>query len=384
MIFMKRSFVLLLAGLLFTPFSDAAPGKSKKTQPQTTPPANTPPALVIKEIPKIPETDLVAKVGKGGLTQKEYDFYLLRFANRSQKTVQALSEEERKSALNEGLDDEILFQAALADGSLNNKYIRFMMGSLYKSNKATATLDPRNITEEEMKAYYDAHKSEFHTPKELLIKGAKFESAEGAANFVKKLKKSKNPASDSEWKDLGWFTEGKVAAMLMQEVCDMVVKLKKGQISKPIQDPGMKTIYYVFYCVDESPGMPLDFGDVSSKIKFELLNQKQNTSYADLLKKMGFDPKKVSEEDALFLGALQAGLWREHSVREYSINAYTMKKKQSKEKLLPQLRKKYPVTIIEKKDTPADADKAQDKTKDNSGKKPKDKEKEELDKKLVL
>lgn len=373
MISIKRSFVLLLAGLLLIPFADAAPAKSKKIQPQTTPPANTPPALVIKEIPQIAETDLVAKVGKGGITRKEYDFYQLRFANKARKNVKTLSAEDKKSALNSAIDDEILFQAALAEGALNDKYIRFMMGSLYKSNKTVATLDPRKITEEEMKAYYDAHKSEFHTPREVLIKGAKFESAEGAANFIKTLKKSKSPASDSEWKDLGWFTEGKVAARLMQEVCDMAVQLKKGQISKPIQDPGLKTIYYVFYCVDEKPGMPLDFGDVSSKIKFLVLDQKQKANYADLLKKMGFDPKKVSEEDALFLGALQAGIWREHSVREYSINAYTMKKKQSKEQLLPQLRKKYPVTILEEKPKDDSPDKEKDR-----------KAKEELKKKLVL
>jgi len=347
----KKSFVVLLAGLFFIPIAASAQQRGKKIPAQGKKTTATAPApLVIKEIPQIPETDLVAKVGKGGLTKKEYDFYLLRCANRSRKTVQSLTEEERKSALDEGIDDEILFQAALAEGALNDSYIRFMMGSLYKSSRTVANLNPNQLTEEELKAYYDAHKNEFRTPKENLIKGAKFESSEGATNFIKRLKKSKNPASDSEWKDLGWFTEGKVAAMLMQEVCDMAIKLKKGQVSKPIQDPAMKTIFYVFYCVDEKPGMQLDFGEVSSKIKFLCLDQKQKENYDQLLKEMGFDPKKISADDAIFLAALKNGFYREHSVRERCINTYISKKKQTREKLLPKLRKKYPATIIEEKE----------------------------------
>lgn len=348
---------ILLAGLLFIPFCASAQklGKSTSTPSKNTPGSTTntpqgtnavPAPVVIKEIPQIPDAGLVAKVGKGGLTKGEYDFYLLRFANKSRKTVSSLNAEERKTALNDGLDDEILFQAALEEGALNEKYVRFMMSSLFRSKQTLSDIRPDQFTDSDLKSYYDAHTSEFSTPAGRHMKGVKFDSAASASDFIKKMKKSKDPASAPEWVDFGVIAEGKNIVEVTSEVSEKALKLKKGQISEPLTGR-LPTPCFVFFCVDQKIGTPLPFEEVKGKVKFALVGQKQKENYDNLLKKMGFDPKKISEDDALFLSALNNGMHRDISVRQYCINAYIGKQKSKREQLLPELKKKYPVTLIE-------------------------------------
>lgn len=337
--------VLLLA-LFFFPFITSAQ-QSGKTNSLSNKKTSAPAAVVIKEVPQIPQDGLVASVGRGGLTKSEYDFYLLKFANRLRKNVKSLSPEEKKNALNEGLDDEILFQAALAEGALNDSYIRFMMSSLFRSSKTLSSIRPDQFKDFELKAYYDAHQKEFSEPAESHIKCAKFNSKTSALNFIKTLKQSKTPASSPEWKDLGCLSEKKPLVELPTELNNKVAKLKKGQISEPLSPSFSKDICYVFICVDQKEARLIPYDEAKSKVKFALVNQKQKENYEILLKKMGFDPQKISENDALFLGALNNGLHRDISVRQRCINTYVAKKKLKREELLSELKKKYPVKLLE-------------------------------------
>ena len=345
---------ILLAGLFFIPLDSPAQqsAKSNSALNKNTTPANqgtssSPAPVVIKDIPQISTEGLVARAGKGGLLKGEYAFYLLKLANKSRKNVKSLSPEERKAALSEGLDDELIFQAALEDGALNDKYIRFMMSSLFRSNQTVANISPDKFSDAELKAYYDAHMNEFCTPSEKHIKGAKFNSTASASDFIKKLKKAKEPASVPEWNDFGWLVEGKQIVELPSDISDKVLKLKKGQISEPLAGQSSRDTCFVFFCSEQKEAAQLPFDEVKGKVKFALVGQKQKENYDNLLKKMGFDPKKISEEDALFLSALNNGLYREITVRQYCINAYVDKKKLKREQLLPELKKKYPITIIE-------------------------------------
>lgn len=300
-----------------------------------------------KDVPAMPEADLAAKVGRGGLTKQEYDWYLLRFANKSHKQVQALSPEERRKALEEGVDDETLFQASIADGMLNDSYIRSMMASLYRSNATLSSVDPRKFTDEELKAYYDAHPNEFAEPVMNHVKVAKFNSKTEAADFAKKARQSKNPDSLPAWSDLGWIGIGSTAGRLPTEITDKAAKLKQGQMSDPIPDIAVKEINYVFWAVERKEARPVAFEDAKGKVKFALVNQKQKENYAKLLKKMGFEPGKISEEDALFLSALEKGYHRDISVRQRCINNFIYKKKAKREQLLPALKKQFPATILD-------------------------------------
>lgn len=323
---------------------NSSPPKTNPGQAET---VAAPAGVVIKEVPQIPTEGLVAKVGKGGLTKSEYDFYLLRFANKAGKKVKSLSDEERKTALNNGIDDELVFQDALAEGALNDQYIRFMMTSLFKSKQTVANINPEKFTDEDLKAYYDAHLKEFSTPSEKHIKGARFNSTASAADFIKKLKTAKEPAALPEWTDFGWLAEGKQIVELPSAVSAKVLKLKKGQISEPIQERASSDVCFVFLCSEQKEPVQLSFEEAKGKVKFALVDQKQKENYEALLKKMGFDPKKISEADALFLSALNNGFYREITVRERCISNYLYKKNQKTEQLVPELRKKYPVTIIE-------------------------------------
>ena len=103
----------------------------------------------------------------------------------------------------------------------------------------------------------------------------------------------------------------------------------------------------MFFCADQKTAEQIPFDEARGKVKFALTGQKQKENYDSLLKKMGFDAKKISEEDALFLAALNSGVHRDISVRERCISMCISKKKLKREQLLPELRQKYPVTIID-------------------------------------
>lgn len=341
---MGRRFLSLCAAACLTasfPVCDAIAADNKPAG------TATPVQVQAKDVPAIPEADLVAKVGRGGLTKKEYDWYLLRFANKSGKSVSSLSPDDRKKALGEGLDDETLFQASIANGILNDTYIRFMMSSLFRSNSTVATIDPRKFTDEELKAFYDANPSQFAEPATNHVKIAKFNSKAEAADFVKKARQTKNPDSLPAWNDLGWIGIGSTSRGIPTEITDKAAKLKPGQISEPIPDIAVKEINYVFWAVERKESRPIPFEEAKGKVKFALIGQKQKENYANLLKKMGFDPKKVSEEDALFLSALEKGYHRDISVRQRCIVTYVSKRKAKQEQLLPELRKQFPTTLLE-------------------------------------
>ncbi len=348
-VFMGRSLLpLCAAACLAASFanSDVSAADRKPAAPAA-PASSVANPVQAKDVPEMPEASLVAKVGRGGLTKQEFDWYQLRFANKAKKSVAQLSPEERRKALEEGIDDETLFQASIADGILNDSYTRFSMGSLYRSNKTLAGVDPRKFTDEELKAYYDAHPAEFSEPAANYVRVAKFNSKAEAADFCKKARKAKDPASLQGWLDLEWVSEGAQKAGLPTEITDKAAKLKQGQISDPVMDVMVKEIHYVFWASERKEAKPIPFEEAKGKVKFALVGQKQKDAQSALLKKLGFDPKKVSEEDALFFGALESGLHRDISVRQRCISTYVSKKGSTREQLLPALKKQFPATILE-------------------------------------
>src|SRR3989339_2258117 len=106
---MSRTFNTLFIIALFVTLvlsSDNCSAQKPKLPPAQ--PKSIKPTYTKKEIPQGKLINLVAKVGSGGITKADYDFYLLKFANKNRKGVGALSAEDRKAALNMAIDDELV------------------------------------------------------------------------------------------------------------------------------------------------------------------------------------------------------------------------------------------------------------------------------------
>ncbi|OGV49590.1 MAG: hypothetical protein A2X49_06420 [Lentisphaerae bacterium GWF2_52_8] len=307
--------------------------------------ATTQKQTIIKDIPQGPMKNLLIKVGPGGISKDELDFYYLRFANKAGKTPDTLSPEEKKKAGEEGINDETLFQAALAEGAFNDNYIQSLIISQYKSSETNSKIDPKSFTEAELEAHYKAHPEEFSEPATNHLKSLKLDGTQQDNEKKIKLAKTK-PDSIQEWSDLGWMDKEKFTSMgFYPAVAEKLIKIKTGQCSEPI-DFMRGTPKLLFYSVEAKESTPIPYEQAKGKVKFSLVSQKQKELTSGLMQKLAQTYKGASEDELLLRAGLASGCQRYISTRQYVINWFLAKKKATREQLLPELKKKYPASTV--------------------------------------
>ncbi len=296
-----------------------------------------------KDIPQGPLENLMVKVGQGGVTKADYDFWLLKTANKAKKAVSALSDDEKKQALFSAIDEELLFQGALAEGAYKDDYICWRIIEIYKSSNTTAKIDPNKFSDDELEKYYKAHPEKFSRPAKVNVKGLKYTNASDQEVQKALAQVKANPNSIKDWVDLGWIEEGKVAAGLPQQITDPITKLKKGQNSGIVNDriSGWK---FIFLVIDRTEPELIPFSEAKGKVKFEFIGAKQEEMRKKLVDSKG--QKGLSEEEILLNSGLQTGAQREIQNRKYIVEWYVTKKKVPREQLLPELKKKFKIEIL--------------------------------------
>lgn len=328
------------------------PAPVAKKQPAAAPAAPAAPAAdklsYPGPAPAVTIANPVATVGSGGVAKSEYDWYLLKTANKLNKSVAALTSDEKKIGLNLAIEDELLFQAALAEGALKDDYVCRMLVDTYKSTTVTAKIDPSAFTDDELQKYYRAHPEKFATPATVAVKGLKFVNAsdEEVQRVLQQVKT--NPEAITNWVNLGTFTEGQASAGLPPQIANAVTKLNKGQNSGIVTDRGSGW-KYIFLVTDRSEATVPPFADVRSKVRFEYIAVKQEElKKTQLAQTAPAGQKPQSEEQQLLGAAVQAGMHRELQTKQYIINAYVMRKQAKREQLLPPLKTKFPVQVLSK------------------------------------
>lgn len=348
MYFFKRAIVIMIAVLLFFPLH-AQQKKNTSTKPSTQPSAPAEPKKPVytgNDIPQGALENLVVKVGAGGVTKGDYDFFLLKTANKNGKTVNKLTSDERKVALFSAIDDEVLFQSALSEGVLKDEYTCWMILETFKSNNTTVKIDPMTFTDDELEKFYKAHSEKFTKPAQVNVKGLKFmtESEQEVQKVLKKV--SVNPDSVKDWVEIGWVEEGKAVAGLPQQVTASVAKLKKGQLSGIVTDKisGWK---FIFLVTDRNEPELIPFAEARGNVKFELIGAKQEELRKKLSESQGKGQKGLSEDEILLNSAIQAGTHRDLQVRRYIVGWLLSKKKVQREQILPELKKKYKIELLQ-------------------------------------
>ena len=195
-----------------------------------------------------PEGRVVAKVGKGFVTEAE-------FAEAASHTItpgQTLTPEMRSDVLDELVDDEILFQKALDEGLYRDEKVKKILINLLLREEVYASLQDEEIPVPELEAYYEAHRNEFIVPekvqiKRIFVRTGDDRTEEAAKQLATELhgKLTKDPSrfsdlaheySDDAYKrrggDVGYVArEGK--AGIPQEVVDLAFSMDTGKLSEP-------------------------------------------------------------------------------------------------------------------------------------------------------
>ncbi|MFZ2657643.1 MAG: peptidylprolyl isomerase [Victivallales bacterium] len=341
--FLKPAIGVIIAVLLFSPAY--AQQKKNTPAPPSVPAEPKKPVYAGKDIPQGVLDNLFVKVGAGGVTKGDYDFFLLKTANKNGKNVDALTPDERKTALFSAIDEELLFQGALAEGVLKDEYTCWRILETYKSNNTTAKIDPRTFTDDELEKFYKAHPGKFTKPASVNAKGLKFmtESDQDVQKVMKQV--AANPDSVKNWIELGWIEEGKMAAGLPQRITDPITKLKKGQNSGIVYDKSVDW-RYIFLVTDRKEPELIPYSEAKGKVKFELIGAKQEEMKKKLAADQGKGQKGLSEDEILLNSAIQAGTHRDLMVKRYIVEWYFSKKNAKREEALPELKKKYKIEIL--------------------------------------
>ena len=178
--------------------------------------------------------------------------------------MQVGGEENFKKALAAQGITEVAFRKELEKGAKVNKLVE---------QACAGVPDP---TEDEVAAFYTAHKAEFVTPPQVLcqhslvkgsddaaldkIKAIRERIVSGGADFAEEAKKNSDCPSGQEGGSLGWFGRG----MMVPEFDKVAFEMKKGEVSGVVST---QFGYHIIYKADEKGGGEQTLVDVHDQVK---------------------------------------------------------------------------------------------------------------------
>ena len=178
--------------------------------------------------------------------------------------MQVGGEENFKKALAAQGITEIAFRKELEKGAKVNKLVE---------QACAGVPDP---TEDEVAAFFEAHKAEFVTPPQvlcqhILVKGSDDKALDkikeirerivsGKSDFAAEAKEHSDCPSGAEGGSLGWFGRG----MMVPEFDKVAFEMKKGEVSGVVST---QFGYHIIYKADEKGGGAQTIVDVHDQIK---------------------------------------------------------------------------------------------------------------------
>lgn len=178
--------------------------------------------------------------------------------------MQVGGEENFKKALEAQGITEIAFRKELEKGAKVNKLVE---------QACAGVSDP---TEDEVAAFFEAHKAEFVVPPQVLcqhilvkgsddaaldkIKAIRERIVSGKSDFAAEAKEHSDCPSGQEGGSLGWFGRG----MMVPEFDKVAFEMKKGEVSGVVST---QFGYHIIYKADEKGGGEQTLVDVHDQIK---------------------------------------------------------------------------------------------------------------------
>ena len=228
---------------------------------------------VKKNLPKLEEKALDQAIGARLLLARSQELDLpVSAADLDAEVAKVIEqvggEENYRKALEAQNLTEDAFRKELEKGARVNKLVE---------QACSEVPDP---TEDEVAAFFEAHKAEFVEPPQvlcqhILVKGTSSEAFEkirairerivAGGDFAEEAKKNSDCPSGAEGGSLGWFGRG----MMVPEFDKAAFEMKKGEVSDIVTT---QFGYHIIYKADERGGTAQTLVDVHDQIK-DLLRQ---------------------------------------------------------------------------------------------------------------
>lgn len=229
---------------------------------------------------------ILATIGEKVITQGDVDTVLSSID--PQQAMKFQSEDGKKKLIDELVNQELLYLDALdkdlhKDEVYVNEVDRVKASLLkqYAINKAIADAD---VTDEELKEYYEANSAQFKAPESLRGRHILVDTEESALEIIKEIegglsfeeasKKYSKCPSNANGGDLGYFTKGR----MVPEFEAAAFSLNINEISKPVKT---QFGYHIIEITDKKEEATKDFEEVSEQLFQQLLAQKQQQLFYD-------------------------------------------------------------------------------------------------------
>jgi len=279
---MRRFAVIFLALLIFGGIAQAQEKVTKKAAPP------------IKQKAKVQTTtkssQVLASFDGETITVKEYKEALKALPAQLQWAV-SQNKELRVRFLDNLVTKKMLIKTAQKSGikedaEMKRKVDEFR-NELILDKYLKSKLGDIKVTDAEAKAYYEKHKDEFTTPKEVRARHILVKTQEEANKVYQELKKgadfaqlakkySIDKASAQKGGELGFFTKGD----MVKAFSEAAFALKPGEISKPVKTPFG---YHIIQVEEVKASQQKGFKDVKEDIKKRLLQEKQQAAFDRLV-----------------------------------------------------------------------------------------------------
>ncbi len=249
---------------------------------------------------------ILAEVGGYKLTLKEFNEQIASLPPQLQMAV-ARNPQLKEQLLERWVQLSLMAKEArkqgLQDKPAVKKRIQDMTNALLAQEFMRENIEAKvNVTDKEIKDYYEKHKSEFVEPaqvraRHILVKvppnadkkawaeakkkaemiRAKALKGEDFAKLAKEY--SDDPGSKGRGGDLGYFQKGR----MVPEFEKAAFALKVGQISQPV-----KTTfgYHLIKLEDKKPSKQESFKDVQQRIRQKLTREKQRKIREEIISKL--------------------------------------------------------------------------------------------------
>ncbi len=263
--------------------------------------------------------EVLAKVGKYTLTLKEFNEQVKSLPPQLQMAI-AKNPQLKEQLLKRWVDLTLMALEARKEGYQNRPDVKRRIEEVINALLAQEYIrknisDPANVSDKEIKDYYEKHKSQFMQPEQvkashILIRvpsGAdnkKWNEAKKKAQDIRKQimagedfatlakKYSQDPGSKSRGGDLGYFKKGQ----MVPDFEKAAFSLKKGEVSQPV-----KTTfgYHIIKVYDKKPAKQKSLKDAKQEIKQMLLRKKQFKLRDEIIAKLKKKYKVEVHKDLL-------------------------------------------------------------------------------------
>jgi peptidyl-prolyl cis-trans isomerase C len=251
------------------------------------------------------DDDVVAKIGDRKITLSEFN-KILGYLDSEKKKLVEQNQQFKENLLQQYIQGIVISNLAKKEGFDKNPELKEQLEMIkdnyiaieYLKKEVTSKVE---VSEEDLKAYYESHKDEFKMPemvraRHILIKidpsasdNDKKKAREKAEDILKKIKAgedfaklasdlSDDPGSKAKGGDLGFFPKG----IMVKSFEDVAFSLKPGEVSGIVET---QFGYHIIKVEEKKePGME-PFDTAKDKIKQKLLQERTKTKVTEFIEK---------------------------------------------------------------------------------------------------